>query len=104
MVKITKWLVGDKPTEDKIQSILESEGLKTKSWSEEAGTMKDPEPAGEDLSLCVIEGMARITLPDSADDYHDLMAGDRLDIPAGANHGLMVGPAGVKFIEGTKWG
>ena len=102
MVKITKWLEEDKPTEGKVQTILESEGLSTKSWSEEAGTMKDPETAGGDLTLCVLEGMARITLPDSAEDYFDLMAGDRLDIPAGVNHGLMVGPAGVKFTEGRK--
>ncbi len=102
MVKLIKWLEEDEPTEAKIQSILEREGFKTNGRAEEAGTMKEPEPAGEDISLCVVEGMARITLPDSAEDYYDLMAGDRLDIPAGVNHGLMVGPAGAKFIEGKK--
>lgn len=102
MVKLIKWLEEDKPTEAKIQSILESEGFNTSGRSEDAGTMKDPEPAGEDIALCIVEGMARITLPDNAEDYFDLMAGDRLDIPAGVKHGLMVGPAGAKFIEGTK--
>lgn len=68
MVKLIKWLEEDEPTEAKIQTVLESEGMKTNGRSEGAGTTKDPQPAGEDITLCVVEGMARITLPDSGDE------------------------------------
>ena len=102
MVKISKWLEEGKPTEAGFLSTLKEEGYTANSISEEAGTTKDPQNTDSDTSIWVFDGMARITLPDSSEEYFDLMAGDRLDIPKGAKHGLMVGPAGVKAVEGKK--
>ena len=102
MVKITKYFEDEIPKEAEVRNQLESEGLNVNTQSEEAGVIQDPQPSDQEKSLVVIKGMARITLPDLPEDFMDLMAGDRLDIPAGTNHGLMVGPAGATIIEGKK--
>ncbi|MCH7662602.1 MAG: hypothetical protein IH859_01880 [Chloroflexi bacterium] len=102
MVKITKWFEDKAPKETDFRNLLESEGFTVDTQSEEAGVMQDPTPSDKEKSLVVLKGMARITLPDLPEDFMDLMAGDRLDIPKGTNHGLMIGPAGATILEGKK--
>ena len=102
MVKITKWFEDKAPKETEFRSVLESEGFTVETKTEEAGVMQDPSVSNQEKSLVVLEGLARITLPDLPEDFMDLMAGDRLDIPKGTNHGLMIGPAGATILEGKK--
>jgi len=100
MVKIIKNYEDKSPEEDSITSMLESEGLSTEVWSADAGTTKEPQTLNFNRSMVVVSGMMRITLPESPEEFSDLMAGDRIDIPANTPHGIMVGPAGVRLIEG----
>lgn len=100
MVNIIKNYEGS-PSEDEIKDKLAAEGLSVSTWSFDAGTVKEPEAAGNNRVICVIDGMVRFTLPDSPEEYADLMSGDRIEIPAGTKHGLMSGPAGVKAVEGN---
>lgn len=100
MVNIIKNYEGS-PSEDEIKDKLASEGLTVSTWSEPAGTVKEPEAAGKNRVICIIDGMVRFTLPDHPDEYADLMSGDRIEIPSGTKHGMMAGPAGVKVVEGN---
>jgi len=100
MVKIIKNYEDDSPEEGAIISTLESEGLSTEVWSADAGTNKDLKILNYNRSIIVVSGMIRITLPESTEEFADLMAGDRIDIPANTPHGFLVGPAGVKLVEG----
>lgn len=102
MVRVTKWYEDGKPSEKDVISKLEEEGFKTSTWSNDPGTTKDPETSDSDRIICVVDGMVRFTLPDSGEEYIDVMPGDRLELPAGVKHGMMVGPAGVKAVEGAK--
>lgn len=101
MVTIKKHYEDAKPAEDDVRAALEKEGANVNSWSADAGTTNDPEGASNNRSVVVIAGMVRFTLPDHPDEFADLMAGDRIDIPKGTLHGMMVGPAGVSVIEGN---
>ncbi len=102
MVKVTKFYDDKAPEEAEIRAALEAEGLTCETWAVEAGTVREPETKPHDQVICVVAGMARITLPDSPEEYADLLAGDRLDLPTGTRHGLMAGPAGVRVVEATK--
>ena len=100
MVTVTKRYDDNSPDEGAIRAALEKDGLSVDAWSAEASTVNGPEALGYDRTIVVISGMARITLPDSPEEYADLMGGDRIDIPAGTKHGLMAGPAGASGVEG----
>jgi quercetin dioxygenase-like cupin family protein len=100
MVKIKKNYEDSSPEENEIIAILESEGLSTEVWSADAGTTITPQALDFARALIVVSGMIRITLPDSNEEFADLMAGDRIDLPPNTVHGIMVGPAGVKLVEG----
>lgn len=102
MVKFKKWFEDSPPKEAEIRNHMESEGFVVTVKTEQAGTTLDPQPSEQQKTLVVIKGLARITLPDLPEDFMDLMAGDRLDIPSGTNHGLMIGPAGAIIVEGKK--
>ncbi|MDH5606277.1 MAG: hypothetical protein OEY93_05270 [Anaerolineae bacterium] len=100
MVKITKNYEDGSPSESELKAKLASEGLAAETWSADAGTVKDPETAAHNRTICVVSGMVRFTLPGTPQEYADLMSGDRLDITSGTPHGMMVGPAGVTVVEG----
>lgn len=102
MVNIKKWFEDHPPTETDVRIELESEGFSVNIRTEQAGVSEDAIPTSSQKSYVVLKGMARITLPDLPEDFMDVMAGDRLDIPRNTNHGLMIGPAGAIIIEGTK--
>lgn len=101
MVTIKKHYEDTNPTEEDLRALLEKEGAKVNSWSADAGTTNEPEGAAHKRSVVVLRGMVRITLPGHPDEFADLMAGDRIDIPKGTLHGMMVGPAGVSVVEGN---
>jgi uncharacterized protein YaiE (UPF0345 family) len=100
MVKIIKNYEDKSPEVSSIIATLESEGLSTDVWSADAGTSNEPQTLNFNRSMVVVSGMIRITLPESAEEFADLMAGDRIDIPANTLHGILVGPAGVSLVEG----
>ena len=102
MIKATKWLEDSPPSESALLNNIQADGYTTSTWSKEAGFVQDPAPAPSDTAFSVSKGMARITLPNSPEEYADLMVGDRLNLPSGTQFGIMAGPAGVTMIQGTK--
>ncbi len=102
MVKVTKHYESSAPTEAELRASLEGEGFAPEAWSREAGENIDEQSVPKAKVIIVTKGMMRVTLPKSSEQYVDLMSGDRLEMPPGTSHGVLVGPAGVSCLEGVK--
>ena len=77
---------------------LRAEGLAPGAWSNGSGDVYGAHVHGYDKVLVVERGSIVFGLPDLATRVA-LVAGDRLDLPAGTRHDAVVGPAGVTCLE-----
>ena len=77
---------------------LRAEGLDAGSWSNGPGDRYAAHAHGYDKVLVCASGSIRFGLPDH-DDAVDLVAGDRLELPAGTSHDAVVGRDGVTCLE-----
>lgn len=77
---------------------LQDQGLEPGAWGNGPGERYAAHDHSYDKVIAVARGSIRFGLPDR-DDAIELMAGDRLDLPAGTSHDALVGPAGVSCVE-----
>lgn len=77
---------------------LRAEGLEPSRWSNRPGDRYAAHDHPYDKVIAVERGSIRFGLP-SVGDAVDLVAGDRLDLPAGTSHDAVVGPDGVDCLE-----
>lgn len=77
---------------------LRAEGLAPGTWSNGPGDRYAAHDHGYDKVIVVAAGSIRFSLPERG-DAHDLIAGDRLELPAGTAHDALVGGAGVTCLE-----
>ena len=77
---------------------LASEGLAAQAWSNGPGAVYAVHAHGYDKVIVVAEGSIAFGLPATGEQVH-LGTGDRLDLPAGTEHGADVGPGGVTCLE-----
>jgi quercetin dioxygenase-like cupin family protein len=77
---------------------LRREGLEPGSWSNGPGDRYATHDHGYDKVLVCARGSIEFGLPASG-AYVTLVAGDRLDLPAGTRHEALVGPDGVTCLE-----
>ena len=77
---------------------LAAEGLSASGWSNGPGDRYAEHRHGYDKVLVVTRGSIVFTLPRPGRDV-ELAAGDRLELPAGVDHGAVVGPDGVVCLE-----
>jgi quercetin dioxygenase-like cupin family protein len=77
---------------------LGAEGLEPESWSNRPGDRYAPHDHAYDKVLVCAAGSIRFGLPNRGITV-DLVAGDRLELPAGTRHDAIVGPAGVTMLE-----
>ena len=84
--------------EAEISRRLRAEGLDPGAWSNGAGDRYSPHAHDYDKVLVCTAGSIRFGLPARGITV-DLVAGDRLDLPAGTRHDAIVGPAGVTVLE-----
>lgn len=77
---------------------LRAEGLAASSWSNGPGDRYSAHDHGYDKVIVVATGSIAFGLPDRRETV-DLVAGDRLELPAGTRHDAFVGPAGVTCLE-----
>lgn len=98
-VRIQRWESVDPPKRQELEEQLENEGLSYYSWSNRAGYRYSPHSHSYEKILYVVEGSIVFTLPDRRDQI-ELFPGDRMDLPAGVEHGALVGPQGVVCLEG----
>jgi len=78
---------------------LAREGLAPSAWSNGPGDAYAVHDHPYDKVIVVEAGSIRFGLPATALAI-DLTAGDRLELPAGTAHDALVGPHGVRCLEG----
>lgn len=78
---------------------LRREGLDVTEWHDERGAIYEEHSHPQLEVRFVLSGSMTITI-DEVD--HELTAGNRIDIPADAQHSAVVGPSGVHYLAGTK--
>ena len=77
---------------------LRAEGLDPSTWSNGPGDRYSAHEHGYDKVIVVESGSIAFGLPD-LDETVDLIAGDRLELPAATRHDAIVGPLGVRCLE-----
>ena len=77
---------------------LGAEGLDPGTWSNGPGDRYAPHDHAYDKVLVCVAGSIRFGLPTRGITV-DLVAGDRLELPAGTRHDAIVGQAGVTMLE-----
>lgn len=77
---------------------LRGEGLDPGAWSNGPHDRYAAHDHGYDKIIVVVDGSIRFGLP-ATDGSVDLVAGDRLELPAGTAHDAAVGPDGVTCLE-----
>lgn len=77
---------------------LRAEGLSASPWSNGPGDTYGAHDHGYDKVIVVETGSIEFGLPDRRESVA-LVAGDRLELPAGTTHDAVVGPAGVTCLE-----
>jgi quercetin dioxygenase-like cupin family protein len=88
------------PTVDEasLRERLGDEGLAPSAWGNGPHDRYGAHDHGYDKVIVVAAGSIRFGLPERGDAY-DLVAGDRLELPAGTAHDALVGGAGVTCLE-----
>jgi quercetin dioxygenase-like cupin family protein len=77
---------------------LRDQGLRPDRWGNGPGERYAAHQHGYDKVIAVERGSIRFRLPGSHATI-ELVAGDRLDLPAGTIHDAEVGPTGVACLE-----
>lgn len=85
-------------TGDGVEERLRAEGLDAGPWSNGPGDRYASHDHGYDKVIVVERGSIRFGLVDQGSSV-DLVAGDRLELPAGTSHDAVVGPEGVTCLE-----
>jgi quercetin dioxygenase-like cupin family protein len=84
--------------ETALRDRLRDEGLGPSAWGNEPHDRYGAHDHGYDKVIVVAAGSIRFGLPGTGGG-HDLVAGDRLELPAGTTHDAVVGPDGVTCLE-----
>ena len=79
-----------------IRARLTEEGLASSPWSNGPGDRYAAHEHGYDKVIVAAEGSIAFGLVDGP---VELVAGDRLELPAGTTHDAIVGPEGVVCLE-----
>jgi uncharacterized protein YjlB len=77
---------------------LRAEGLVPSRWGNGPLDRYAAHEHGYDKVIVVAAGSIRFGLPDRGETI-ELVAGDRLELPAGTRHDAIVGPDGVTCLE-----
>ena len=77
---------------------LRDEGLSPSAWGNGPHDRYGSHDHGYDKVIVVAAGSIRFGLTERGDGY-ELVAGDRLELPAGTTHDALVGDAGVSCLE-----
>lgn len=97
-IAITRWQGSQHPTMSNIMSIMKKESLRPYTWQNKANHRYAVRSHNYNKVLYVLEGTIEVILPDN-NQRINLRRGDRIDIPAGARHGMIVGRNGAQCVE-----
>jgi quercetin dioxygenase-like cupin family protein len=97
-VRVTRWNGGQNPTLSGITRLMQKEGLRPYMWENSPNYRYPVRSHGYTKVVYVIEGVLEVAFPDSRQTVR-LRAGDRIDIPAGIHHALVVSSNGARCVE-----
>jgi hypothetical protein len=97
-VKVTKWSEDIKPAKAELLKIMAREGLDPYTWSNGPGDVYSAHQHSYHKVIYVVTGSITFGLPEK-NDFVELRAGDRLDLPSGVRHNAVVGEQGVVCLE-----
>ena len=83
---------------DDVDRLMRERGLDPTAWGNGPGERYSAHDHAYDKVIAVERGSIRFGLP-ATEQAIDLIAGDRLDLPAGTTHDAIVGPNGVSCLE-----
>jgi mannose-6-phosphate isomerase-like protein (cupin superfamily) len=89
------------PGDAALEHLLSAEGLAPHWWSNEGGYRYQLHVHGYHKVLYCASGSVTLTLPATGEQFR-LRPGDRVDLPPNTSHTAMVGPEGVRCVEGWK--
>lgn len=95
--RVSPWDGREPPTEERVQRLMEAEGLRPYRWSNGPGDVYPAHRHPYHKVLYVVQGSIRFDLRPGGSI--DLRPGDRLDLPAGWEHAAVVGADGVVCLE-----
>jgi quercetin dioxygenase-like cupin family protein len=100
---LTRWPHGEAPNDELLEARVRREGMTPRWWSNAAGDIYASHTHDYHKVLFCAEGSVTFVLGHTGERLQ-LNPGDRLDLPAGWPHTAIVGPAGVRCVEGSKGG
>jgi mannose-6-phosphate isomerase-like protein (cupin superfamily) len=96
--RIVRWSGGQHPTLSLISRQMQKDGLRPYFWEGAPNYRFAVRTNHHEKMMYVVEGMIEVMLPDS-NQRVKLRAGDRVDIPSGLRHAIIVGSNGAKCVE-----
>jgi len=100
-VKVIRWRGSQHPTFQTITNLMQAEGLRPYAWALGPNTRQAVRSHAHGKVLYCIEGVVEMILPD-LNQRIILRPGDRMDIPRGIRYAAMIGPNGVRSVEGEQ--
>lgn len=100
-VTVTRWQGSQHPSKANIMRLVKQERLRPYGWSNNPNHRYAVRSHNYDKVMYVVNGSIEVTLPDS-NQRVTLRVGDRIDIPAGIRHGMIVGRSGAECIEASQ--
>lgn len=100
-VAIKRWQDSQHPSMSVITKRMKAEGLRPYLWENTPNYRYAVRSHNYHKVLYVVDGTIEITLPDS-NQRVSLRIGDRIEIPAGARHGIIIGRTGAKCVEAAQ--
>ena len=95
---VQRWSRPEAPTEALIRSLFDAEDLQPYRWGNARGDVYSVHAHAYSKVIIVVQGSITFGLPDKEQKI-ELLAGDRLDLPAGESHDAIVGSQGVVCLE-----
>ena len=98
-LSVTPWLADPPPSSKTIEAKMQAENLSYYRWSNGPGDVYGVHRHHYHKVIYVVSGSITFNLP-QRDRSITLATGDRLALPAGVDHGAVVGSEGVACLEG----
>lgn len=101
-VRVTPWTSGEPPTPEALDAALRREGLEPHWWENGPGDVYAPHEHPYHKVLYCAEGSITFVIEPGGGKV-ELRPGDRMDLPRGTRHAAVVGPRGVRCVEGWRY-
>ena len=98
---LTRWPHGEAPTAERLEGTIRTEGMTPDWWANSPGDVYPSHEHDFHKVLFCLDGEITFILGHTGERLK-LSPGDRLDLPPEWPHTAIVGPTGVRCVEGHK--